>query len=61
MYKYEIIVFWSKEDERFIAEVPELAGCMAEHNTLASKHLSYELSAMSLPAFPLPSFLAFEL
>jgi len=33
MYKYEIIVFWSKEDERFIAEVPELAGCMADGET----------------------------
>ena len=33
MYKYQIIVFWSKEDERFIAEVPELAGCMADGET----------------------------
>ena len=33
MYKYEIIVFWSKEDERFIVEVPELAGCMADGET----------------------------
>ena len=29
-YKYEIIIYWSKEDECFIAEVPELAGCMAD-------------------------------
>jgi predicted RNase H-like HicB family nuclease len=29
-YKYEIIIFWSQEDQRFIAEVPELAGCMAD-------------------------------
>ena len=29
--KYEIILYWSKEeDEAFIAEVPELAGCMAD-------------------------------
>ena len=27
--KYEIIIFWSVEDESFIAEVPELPGCMA--------------------------------
>jgi predicted RNase H-like HicB family nuclease len=33
MYKYEIIVFWSKEDERFIVEVPELPGCMADGET----------------------------
>jgi len=27
--KYEIILHWSNEDQAFIAEVPELAGCMA--------------------------------
>ncbi len=31
--KYEIIIFWSKDDERFIAEVPELSGCMADGAT----------------------------
>jgi predicted RNase H-like HicB family nuclease len=28
--KYEIIIFWSYEDDSFIAEVPELPGCMAD-------------------------------
>lgn len=28
--KYEIILYWSKEDDAYIAEVPELAGCMAD-------------------------------
>jgi predicted RNase H-like HicB family nuclease len=28
--KYEIIMYWSKEDNSVIAEVPELAGCMAD-------------------------------
>jgi predicted RNase H-like HicB family nuclease len=28
--KYEIILYWSKEDNAVIAEVPELAGCMAD-------------------------------
>ena len=28
--KYEIIIFWSAEDEAFVAEVPELPGCMAD-------------------------------
>ena len=31
--KYEIIIFWSKEDDAFIAEVPELPGCMADGRT----------------------------
>lgn len=30
MSKYEIIIYWSEEDAAFIAEVPELAGCMAD-------------------------------
>ncbi len=33
MSKYEVIIFWSKEDNAFIAEVPELAGCMADGET----------------------------
>ena len=31
--KYEIIIFWSEEDDAFVAEVPELTGCMADGNT----------------------------
>jgi predicted RNase H-like HicB family nuclease len=31
--KYEIILYWSKEDNAFIAEVPELAGCSADGKT----------------------------
>lgn len=31
--RYEIIIFWSKEDKAFIAEVPELPGCMADGQT----------------------------
>lgn len=30
MYKYERIIYWSKDDEAFIVEVPELPGCMAD-------------------------------
>lgn len=29
-YRYEIIIYWSKDDNAFIAEVPELSGCMAD-------------------------------
>lgn len=28
--KYEIIIYWSNEDNCFVAEVPELAGCKAD-------------------------------
>lgn len=33
MYKYQIVLYWSSEDNCFIAEVPELAGCMADGET----------------------------
>jgi len=29
MYKYEIIIHWDEEDGIFVADVPELNGCMA--------------------------------
>lgn len=29
MHRYEIIIYWSDEDGAFVADVPELAGCMA--------------------------------
>ena len=32
-YKYEMIIYWSAEDEAYIVEVPELAGCMADGKT----------------------------
>lgn len=34
-HKYEIIIYWSQDDEAFIAEVPELPGCMADGTTQA--------------------------
>jgi predicted RNase H-like HicB family nuclease len=30
MPKYEIIIYWSETDKAYIADVPELAGCMAD-------------------------------
>ncbi len=33
MSKYEIIIYWSDDDQAFIAEVPELPGCMADGAT----------------------------
>jgi predicted RNase H-like HicB family nuclease len=32
-HKYEIIIYWSETDNVYIAEVPELAGCMADGKT----------------------------
>lgn len=33
MTRYEVIIYWSDEDESFIAEVPELPGCAADGAT----------------------------
>ncbi len=33
MYKYEVIVYWSEADDAYVAEVPELPGCMADGAT----------------------------
>ena len=33
MPKYEVIIYWSHEDQAFIAEVPELPGCAADGKT----------------------------
>ena len=31
--RYELIIYWSKDDDSFVVEVPELAGCMADGQT----------------------------
>jgi predicted RNase H-like HicB family nuclease len=33
MNKFEVIIYWSEEDQSYIAEVPELPGCMADGTT----------------------------
>jgi predicted RNase H-like HicB family nuclease len=32
-HRYEVIIYWSEEDQAFIAEVPELPGCAADGST----------------------------
>jgi predicted RNase H-like HicB family nuclease len=33
--RYELVIYWSKEDDSFVVEVPELPGCMADGQTYA--------------------------
>jgi len=47
MYKYETIIYWSDEDQAFIAEVPELPGCMA-HGASQDEALSNAKEAIQL-------------
>jgi predicted RNase H-like HicB family nuclease len=47
MSKYEIIIYWSDEDEAYIADVPELQGCMAHGDTYESALANIQ-SAMDL-------------
>ena len=42
--KYEIIIYWSEEDNSFIAEVPELAGCMADGKTYSEALQNAEIT-----------------
>jgi predicted RNase H-like HicB family nuclease len=47
MHKYEIIIYWSDEDQAYVAEVPELPGCAAHGDTYESA-LSNAKQAISL-------------
>ncbi|MCC6093918.1 MAG: type II toxin-antitoxin system HicB family antitoxin [Eubacterium sp.] len=33
MHKYERIVYWSQDDQKWLVDVPELPGCMADGDT----------------------------
>ncbi|HMS16705.1 MAG TPA: type II toxin-antitoxin system HicB family antitoxin [Planctomycetota bacterium] len=46
-YKYEIIIYWSEEDQAFVAEVPELPGCAA-HGDTPEAALSSSIEAITL-------------
>jgi len=41
--KYEIIIYWSKEDNCFVVEVPELPGCIADGKTYQEAVSNVEL------------------
>ena len=43
--KYEIILYWSEDDSTYIAEVPELAGCMADGATAGEALHNVEMIA----------------
>ena len=45
--KYEVILYWDKDDEIFVAEVPELPGCMA-HGSTKSDAIQAAEDAISL-------------
>lgn len=47
MDRYEIIIYWSVEDDAFVAEVPELPGCMA-HGTTQEEALGNAKQAIQL-------------
>ena len=47
MHKYEVIIYWSNEDQVFIAEVPELPGCMA-HGDMQELALAHANEAIQL-------------
>ena len=47
MYKYEVILYWSNEDSAFVAEVPELPGCVA-HGDTQEAALKHAQEAMAL-------------
>ena len=42
-YRYELVIYWSEEDQAFIAEVPELAGCAADGATYAEAVANVEV------------------
>jgi len=43
--KYEVIIYWSEEDQAFVAEVPELPGCIADGKSHAEALANVETVA----------------
>ena len=64
MYRYEVIVYWSQDDQAYIAEAPELPGCMAHGETYAAAVASWmSIAAMmytpTFDIFPQSTFFLF--
>ena len=49
MLKYEVIIYWSNEDDAFIAEVPELPGCAADGATYKEALANAEVIIFAKP------------
>ena len=47
MHRYQIVIFWSDEDDAFIADVPELPGCQA-HGSSQAEALTNAQKAIDL-------------
>jgi len=43
MPKYEVVIYWSSEDQVFVAEVPELPGCSADGKTYQAALANVEI------------------
>ncbi|MBI5141341.1 MAG: type II toxin-antitoxin system HicB family antitoxin [Nitrospirae bacterium] len=43
LHRYEVIIYWSNADKSFIAEAPELPGCMADGATYAEAVANIEI------------------
>lgn len=41
--KYELIIYWSDEDDCFVVEVPELPGCFADGKTYSEAVINAEI------------------
>ena len=47
MHRYEVIIYWSEEDQVYVAEVPELPGCAA-HGKSPQQALAEAQDAITL-------------
>lgn len=45
MSKYEVIIYWSEDDQAYIAEIPELPGCTSDGNSYSDALKNVEIIA----------------